>query len=206
MGCHTWLHTKSKYQPTFEEIKELVVKTFESEIDYLKRHIEGRLDEDKVWLFESQTILQSEWKLEIYKRKLQIINKNLCKVAVCNYYSYYVGTDEFGRSYHYETSNFTLYTGLSGSNKTPVEEWYHDTFRIGGYPEDKLFSLQETLDFIERNEKKIRFGHIACINADEKDYNKRKWKEINRKKSKQKCMEILKEFWTKHPDGLIYFG
>ena len=30
----------------------------------------------------------------------------------------------------------------------------HDIFRIGGYPDDKLLSFQQTMEFIKNNEKK----------------------------------------------------
>lgn len=57
-----------------------------------------------------------------------------------------------------------------------VETEFHDLFRIGGYPETQLFSLDETIDFIGQNQlKKV-------------DY-----------------LSIFK-FWQKYPDGLIEFG
>ena len=57
---------------------------------------------------------------------------------------------------------------------------YHDVFRKYGYPEDKLFSLQETLDYI--NDPKNE-----CVINDT-------------------TVKILEEFWKKYPDGMIYFG
>ena len=56
----------------------------------------------------------------------------------------------------------------------------HDLFRIGGYPDDKLLSLQQTMEFIERNKERISFSE--------------NWE------------ERLKEFWSKNPDGVIEFG
>lgn len=56
----------------------------------------------------------------------------------------------------------------------------HDLFRIGGYPDDKLLSLQQTMEFIELNKERISFGE---------DWEER-----------------LKEFWSKNPDGVIEFG
>jgi len=60
---------------------------------------------------------------------------------------------------------------------------YHDLFRRGHYPDDILKSYDETISYIENNIDKISF-HI----------------------SKEWSIEKLKEFWTKYPDGLIYFG
>jgi hypothetical protein len=57
----------------------------------------------------------------------------------------------------------------------------HDVFRIGGYPDDTLFSLEETLKFIEDQGEKV------YAKADN-------WQ------------ELLKYFWEKHPDGMIDFG
>ena len=53
-------------------------------------------------------------------------------------------------------------------------------FRKYGYPDDKLFSLKETLDYINNPLNK-------CITND-------------------KTFEWLDEFWNKYPDGMIEFG
>lgn len=55
-----------------------------------------------------------------------------------------------------------------------------DLFRIGGYPDDKLLSLEQTMKFIERNKKRMYFSE--------------NWE------------ERLREFWCKNPDGVIEFG
>jgi hypothetical protein len=57
----------------------------------------------------------------------------------------------------------------------------HDLFRIGKYCEDKLLSLEQTLQFIDS--KKEQIYHFV-----------EDW-EIN-----------LKEFWDKNPNGVIEFG
>jgi len=53
---------------------------------------------------------------------------------------------------------------------------YHDLFRIHTYPADELYSLEATLEFIDRH------------GIDEVDWDR------------------LDEFWRKYPDGLIEFG
>ena len=55
-------------------------------------------------------------------------------------------------------------------------EYYHDLFRIEGYPNVILFSENQTIDFIKENKIK---------NVD--------W-------------SSLKEFWKVYPDGIILFG
>lgn len=56
----------------------------------------------------------------------------------------------------------------------------HNLFRVGGYPEDKLLSLEETLDFIERNKETVSFSE--------------NWE------------RKLVDFWEKNPNGVIEFG
>ena len=53
---------------------------------------------------------------------------------------------------------------------------YHNLFRVSGYPEDILFSLEETKAFISKNNIEKVF-----------------W-------------EDLVEFWQVYPDGMILFG
>jgi hypothetical protein len=70
---------------------------------------------------------------------------------------------------------------------TKVEGLY-DLFRIGGYPEDKLLSYDETLEYMKKYCEKYKvpfeshFGNIEEI----KD-------------------ELL-QFWNQYPNGLIEFG
>lgn len=56
----------------------------------------------------------------------------------------------------------------------------HNLFRVRNYPEDKLLSLKETLDFIEKNKDSVTFDY---------DWEAR-----------------LIAFWDKNPDGVIEFG
>lgn len=56
----------------------------------------------------------------------------------------------------------------------------HDLFRIGGYPNDKLLSLEQALIFIEKNKDQMTFSE--------------NWK------------QHLVEFWSKNPYGVIEFG
>jgi hypothetical protein len=57
----------------------------------------------------------------------------------------------------------------------------HNLFRVGSFPDDKLLSLQQTMEFIEQNKDDyILFSE--------------NWE------------DRLKEFWAKNPDGVIEFG
>ena len=55
---------------------------------------------------------------------------------------------------------------------------YHDLFRVGGYPDDCLFSLDATMKFIQEN---------GCELTEENKVH-------------------LHAFWEKYPDGMIRFG
>lgn len=77
-------------------------------------------------------------------------------------------SDEDGRLYSY--INGDLYCT---SNELP-----HDIFRIGGYPNDELFSIMETMRFCNKNNIKL--------NKDQKTR--------------------LQKFWFENPDGMIRFG
>jgi len=76
--------------------------------------------------------------------------------------------------YSYETFGEDKYTDID----TP-----HDLFRIGGYPDDKLLSLQQTMEFIKLNKEQMSF----CEN----------WEEISQKvldvKNELALYEKLKE-------------
>lgn len=55
-------------------------------------------------------------------------------------------------------------------------DYYHDLFRVHNYPNDRLFSLEETIAFIKKNDVK------------------------------EVMWDDLKEFWSVYPDGMIMFG
>lgn len=67
-----------------------------------------------------------------------------------------------------------------GESKYTNVDTPHDLFSIGSHPEEVLFSLEETLEFIEKNREKITF--------------RENWK------------ERLRDFWAKNPNGIIEFG
>lgn len=64
---------------------------------------------------------------------------------------------------------------------------FHDMFRVSGYPKDILFSYQESLDFISKYENQYN-TKIKIDYYNENDKN------------------LLREFWEKYPEGIIFFG
>jgi hypothetical protein len=112
-----------------------------------------------------------EWTIEFITtwrdtdtRRVRMIDADLCKQAVMNKFCMY--GDKLTEFY-----NGNLYDDVDG---------YHDIFRKYGYPEDRLFSLEETLEYI--NDPKN-----DCDTYD-------------------KTIELLTKFWFEYPDGMITFG
>jgi hypothetical protein len=167
MGCHTWFYKKVDPQPTYEEVKTYVIDRIKKEIDFDERLISDRnsFDSELLETYPEWTSEHGQYCKEINERKLRIVSSNYCKLAVCNKYKY--------------NDNLTIYIEGKGfyvySHDLP-----HDIFRKYGYPDDKLFSLQETLDYINNIENQCTVY----------DYTVQK----------------LTEFWTKYPDGVIKFG
>jgi hypothetical protein len=166
MGCHTWFYKKIE-SPSDGEIRNLTLERCDKEIDFLERLINNResIDSDLLeaypdWTPEWAKGTKSFW-LEI---KESIENNTIELDELYDHYCDWVG-------------GLTEYIDGKGWF---VECEYHDVFRKYGYPEDRLFSLQETLDYINNPNNK-------CVVYD--DTNRR-----------------LEEFWNKYPDGFIEFG
>lgn len=166
MGCHTWFY--KKVNRTYEEAKEIWINNQKEIIKRWKEIINN--PEDKSRIVYEWTKEFCENYLEVLNRQLKIVQKELCKVAVMNHQP----NDKNGKLYQYISNN--LYC--------TSDELPHDYFRIGNYPEDLLFSLEQTLNFLESNNDKIFYS----------------WK------SKEETIKYLKEFWNQYPNGLIKFG
>ena len=91
-----------------------------------------------------------------------MVENNFCQRAVWN---------------HQNDNELTEYIEGKGFY---VETGFHDMFRKYGYPDDRLFSLEETLNYINNYENK-------CIVY-------------------ENTIDLLKDFWSKYPDGFIEFG
>jgi hypothetical protein len=167
MGCHTWFYKKIN-SPLDEEIKKTVIERCSKELDFLERLINDRGSIDADFL-EAYPEFDSEW--------------------VTNNKSFWLDLKERTENGTIETDElYERYCDWSNDLTEHVKDkgWFiecdefHDVFRKYGYPDDKLFSYQETMDYI--NDPKNE-----CVVYDHTD-------------------EHLKRFWDKHPDGLILFG
>lgn len=165
MGCHTWTYTKLEPQPTWEDIKKNVIEQFEDEVSFGEQLMNDResinpklLEAYPEWNYEFGQRLK-----DINERRLRLVKNDRCKEACYNRYD----TKDF--SYNY--ANGIYYVKVRG---------FHDMFRRNGYPNDKLFSLQETLDYINN-----------------KDNNCTVYEDT---------IELLEAFWSTCPNGMIDFG
>lgn len=156
MGCHTWFFKKENL--TLEECKKVVIKNLNSGLEYASDCL---LEKNHKILFIEQEI--KDW-IKYNNRLLEWISK-----------------DWLQESCYRLLTNINFYDKKTKNYYVTNESLPHDIFRIGDYPEDKLFSLEETFIFIENNKEKIH------------RYNKN-WQ------------KRLEEFWEKYPDGMIEFG
>ena len=159
MSCHTWHYRK--LERTQEEAKQ-------SCLTMLKR---GR---NLCWkIYNNPTNYRGlNWEttkkeqldyLKIYNRKIK---------AVCNnYYQKAIWNNQNDKKLTMYVDDKGLYIADTG---------FHDSFRKYGYPDNKLFSLKETLDYIENLDNKCEID--------------------------ENTLSILIKFWNKYPDGMIEFG
>ena len=97
----------------------------------------------------------------------RMIENGYCKVAVCKRYEH---NNKLSNLNQYVNGEFYIST-----NSLP-----HDLFRRHDYPEDKLFSLKETMNFVEDWTPMLSFTE--------------NWE------------DNVKKFWLENPDGMIEFG
>lgn len=163
MGCHTWFYRK--IDVSIDEARTNVIshrnesiEQFEDEIKKIKNpnHITkyGISKEDATHV------------IEVFKRQVRMIKKGLCNCAVFN---------------KFDRGRITVY--IKGVGLYEEVDDFFDIFRVGGYPDDKLFTFDDTIDYISKKEN-------GCYLD----------------KPFDKVVSDLKRFWTKYPNGMIEFG
>lgn len=177
MGCHTWYYTKSPL--TYADAKRSVIDNYTSEINSYQSYLDGTADaittkivEDtkKSWFRYYNKPMDIERYISSYKRKIRLIEKGLCKNAVCERFTNTDTNDSV--KWHAPTQTFYWDRNVK----------YHDVWRCYGYPDDKLFSWNETKTFIRNNIDKCKFGDFI------------------------RTIRYIKKFWDDFPDGMICFG
>lgn len=170
MGCHTWCYRK--IEVSYEEAKEKVLEVYKESFKTYLNWINNPLDMEYLNLLSVYPEYTYDYiyeQNEITFRKIGIIEKGLCKEAVMHKFAQY--SEE-------------IMEYIPGKGMYVEVGGYHDLFRKYGYPEDKLFSLQESLDYINNPDNK-------CDIYDDGNYS---------------TVKYLNEFWSKYPDGMIDFG
>lgn len=162
MGCHTWFYRK--IERTQKEANESCIKGLKK-----SRNLSWKIFNNPTgyaginWEEDCGSTRESCLKsISVSNRKIKAIYNGYYQRAVWN---------------HQRDRNLTEYIDGKGLY---IETGFHDTFRKYGYPEDRLFSLQETLDYINNPENDCTIY--------------------------ENTIERLKEFWNKYPDGMITFG
>lgn len=166
MGCHTWFYRKID-GPSPENVRGDLVKYFKESIsfyDILEKSPE-KIDEDYSWIFEAITPEQ----IAAERDELLFLYQLLVSGEMTELHSY-----ELWCSFYTSQTRYVDGKGWFCYD----DDLPHDLFRIGDYPEDLLFSLEETMSFIENKN---------CTTYD------------NTQKS-------LEKFWDEFPDGMISFG
>ena len=161
MGCHTWFY--KKVNRSIEEAREKCIQTKRRHLDLNKAIIadknHGGIDWNEYDEDTNSNDNDRRFNVEVLERQIKLIEAGKCDRAVFNQQP--------------ELSMYIDGKGFFVDNKD-----YHDLFRKGGYPDDILWSLEETLEYIKEH---------SCSMYD--------WTE-----------EKLKEFWSECPDGFIKFG
>lgn len=158
MGCHTWFYRK--IERTQEEATIRCLKR-------LKRH------RNLYWkIHKNPNYLDIDWeiskadnlnRIRILNRQIKAISNGFYKKALWN---------------RQDDKNLTKF--IEGKGLYIEDTGYHDIFRKYGYPEDRLFSLEETLEYINNP--------------------------INECDLRDSSIDRLTQFWQEYPEGIICFG
>lgn len=162
MGCHTWFNKRVNI--SYDEIKQKYIDSLKENLDFCDRLLHNRdsLDPD---LLDAYPEWDEKYAIdEIEMSKQTIIEVENDKMSI---------EDIISRS----PQSLICFNGIIYTWKD-VE--YHDVFRKYGYPEDVLFSMEETIEYIMEPKNK-------CLLYTD-------------------TMKRLIEFWTEYPDGCITFG
>lgn len=168
MGCHTWYYKKINPQPTYDEVRTQVLGRFvQGNIDLYQKMIDGTLDADLKDAYPEWNEEYGRKYLPIMNRTKRMIEGGYCKVAVC-------------KRYEHKDNYFAMTEYVDGVFYVSTDDLPHDLFRRHDYPEDKLFSLEQTMKFISNWKDRMSF----CDG----------WE------------DSVKKFWLENPDGMIEFG
>lgn len=166
MGCHTWFYKRID-SPSFEEMKEAVLKKYKESIENCEKWLSNPDSDDYKSILEAYPEWNSnelrKW-MSVDLRKIKMIEGGYCRQAVVNKYCMF---------------NPDIMIEHEGNFYVDVDD-FHDVFRKYGYPDDRLFSLQETISYINNPDNECTIYDFT--------------------------REKLVDFWSLYPDGMIDFG
>ena len=175
MGCHTWFKVESKY--SLEELRQIWIQQRINWIERWETFTKNPECEERTegGIFSSYTQEYFDWYLKVYKRQFDFVKKGIVKQDFIHHLTHMDDEDM------HEIHNGILYCDN--------EDVPHDIFRIGDYPDDILFSFEESKKFIEKNRDKIFYGTAS-----------------SQAQSEEECLYLLRNFWNKNRIGMIDFG
>ena len=159
MGCHTWFYRK--IERTQKEAKESCLKELRKSEKLNLNILQDRNYNGLDWSeWEEVDLIKYD---AILKRKIMMVENDLCGKAVWN---------------HQNDKELTEF--VEGKGLYIEDTGFHDLFIKYGYPDDRLFSLDETLDYLNDSKNK-------CVVYED-------------------SLSRIKDFWEKFPNGMIEFG
>ena len=159
MGCHTWFYRK--IERTQKEAKQSCLKKLIYDEKLNINILENRSFNGIDWSnYTEEELIKFD---TILKRKIRMVKNNLCQKTVWN---------------NQNDKELTVY--VEGKGLFIEDTGFHDVFRKYGYPDDKLFSLKESLDYINNTNN-------DCVIYED-------------------TVQRLTEFWNKFKNGMIEFG
>ena len=179
MGCHTWFY--KPYQINIEDAKVLLKRQLEEALSYYSYEQINSFDEDN-----KEQIQLCEQLLN----KLQ--NNTITEDEI--FERVIIPKPENEKRSNWDEYYLTEYVKNKGLF---VDCNYHDLFRVWHYPDDKLFSYEQTVEFIENHIVNNGEGNGIYFLDDF---------ENNIKNDKSFTLKRLKDFWDEYPDGMIMFG
>lgn len=195
MGCHTWFYRK--IERTQEEANESCIREFKKLRNFHWKIFKNPTGYRRTDWTENygQAKEESLKFIKVLNRQIKAIYNGHYQKAVWN---------------HQGDKEITIY--VEGKGLFIEDTGYHDAFRLGGYPDDQLFSLEETLKYLEEKDELITYGYRARLNPEIPMMNglvngeAPVWYEVDREEHKANSIERLKKFWEEFPEGMIDFG
>jgi hypothetical protein len=177
MGCHTWFYKKLK-TPSNEVMYKAIKDYFDRGISLNYKLAYDRDSLDPTWhsIWESipPNVESYESNILHYVKSFGALEdkKEDVEWLMAKYASIHHDNDNIG--------NVVFIEGRGLYHEPKDDRLPHDLFRVWDYPEDMLFSYEESIQYINN-------PNIKC--------------EIY-----ENTFEDLKEFWDTYPDGMICFG